>query len=455
MDLDENMDQDAQAEVSRIKREFFNAERVYSSEKECLLRVINTLSSVMADPTELADEVRNIKQMANSPEGLPVDSIEREIDNLKSKVFSEAASELPEEAPGDRKSGEKGQLLAAYTLVRKILILLTDDFYPISNKLKGDMEALRSCCPEDREEIELQRASPLFVAYINGLKRRIGEDFAYVNTTLLTLLEHVKELENTFMREFAGKARQKEIDRFEAKINDEVGSIVGSFSLHATIEEIKAAVIGKIKKIKSIVSQRKKEELRRSRKAQEHIQKLKTRIAAAEKGARDMSKKAKQFQVAATKDRLTNVYNRSAFDQRLKALVGTYKEGDELFSLGLIDIDNFKWINDTYGHVSGDKVLIRVAQCLRESFRRNDFVARYGGDEFAVIIEGLDAEHANERIGIFNSNFRKKRFRSPDTGNVDVTVSIGIARYKHGESVTGLIARADKEMYAAKKKKKA
>ena len=454
MELGNNSDQDVQAEISRIKKNFFEAELIYSREKDCLVKIINTFSSMITDQTEFTGEIKTIKQMTTAAKELPVDLIEKKLGDLRDKVFSEAAKEMPAGKDSDQQNGKEEQLLAAYDLARKILKTLTNDFYPVSNQLKKKIETLKSYFPEDQVEIELQKATPLFIAFISSLKRKIDEDFGYVNNTLLTLLDNVKEFENTLMHEFSGKTRQKEIDQFEADINDEVGSIVGSFNIHTTIDEIKTAVIGKLAKIKKIVSIRKKEDLQKSQKAKENIQKLKTKITAAEKDAREMSKKARKFQVAATKDKLTNVYNRSAFDHRLKAMVGTFRKGNEPFSIGLVDIDNFKWINDTYGHVSGDKVLIRVAQCLRESFRKNDFVTRYGGDEFAVILEDLSAELARERIMIFHNNFKKKRFRSAETGIVDVTVSIGIAQFKHGESVNSLINRADKEMYLSKKKKK-
>jgi diguanylate cyclase (GGDEF)-like protein len=87
-----------------------------------------------------------------------------------------------------------------------------------------------------------------------------------------------------------------------------------------------------------------------------------------------------------------------AFDTNITDSLKAFSKEQGPFSLVLFDVDKFKWINDTLGHVAGDKVLQKVAQCLKETFRKDDFIARYGGDEFAVVIEGLNEEMAREKI---------------------------------------------------------
>jgi diguanylate cyclase (GGDEF)-like protein len=267
------------------------------------------------------------------------------------------------------------------------------------------------------------------------------------------LLGHVKELENTLTKELGSDEKIKEIERFEIKVNNQVGSIAESFNIHTTIDEIKGAVIEKLTKIKQLMSKRKEEEIRKAKKAQENIEKLKKKIAKAKKDALILSKKAEHFQSAATKDGLTGLYNRSAFDMKIKNSLTGYNKEDKPLSLVLFDVDKFKWINDTLGHVAGDKVLKKVAQCLKETFRKDDFIARYGGDEFAVVIAGLNEEMAQEKILKFRENFRKKRFFSSNTGDINVTVSAGVTMAMEGDSPEDFIHRADTRMYKVKKEK--
>jgi diguanylate cyclase len=300
----------------------------------------------------------------------------------------------------------------------------------------------------------LEAPATAFLSYIRGLKGKISEDFRYINNTFLTLLDHVKELEKTLTSDFGQDARIKEIEQFETKVNTEVGSIADSFNIHTTINEIKSAVVEKLTKIKHLMALRKKQEVEKAQKTQENINKLKQKIVKTEKDARAMAKKVDYFQTAATEDGLTGLYNRKAFDRRLNDALKMFSEEGQPVSLILFDVDNFKWINDTLGHVAGDKILQKVAECLQEAFRKGDFIARYGGDEFAAVIEGLDIDIAKKKILDFNDLFDKKRFFSHSVGDVNVTVSAGITMSKEGDNVEDFIDRADKNMYEAKKKKR-
>jgi diguanylate cyclase len=167
-----------------------------------------------------------------------------------------------------------------------------------------------------------------------------------------------------------------------------------------------------------------------------------------------MSKKAEHFRKAARKDGLTGLHNRSSFDDKLKDAFTLLSEKENSFIVALFDVDNFKSINDTFGHIAGDRVLKEVARTLRETFRKNDFIARYGGDEFVVIIEGLSEEMARERTANFTENFSQKRFTSAVAGkDININISAGIALANAGEDPDDLIRRADRAMYDSKKGK--
>ncbi len=442
-------------ELERLKKDFFEAERICRDEKECLIKVIHTFGTVMAMHAELADEYHAVKKMLTAGDVLSVDLIEKELSNLKRKIFTIETEKEFDESNLEQLNELNERLFESCRIVKRVVYSLLDDFYPLTSELKAQADAIRIDCRPDVAQVELENATTDFLSFVNGLKSKIAKDFKHINNTFVMFLEQVKQLELFLMDEFGGDVRQKDFEQFEMKVNNEVGSIVDSFDIHDSIAEVKSAVVEKLKKIKSLLSKRKKEETERLHKAKKNINRLKKRIVEAEQDAKTMVKKAKHFQKAAVKDGLTGLYNRKAFDMRLHDAQKAFDINGEPFSVVLFDVDKFKWINDTFGHVSGDKVLKKVAQCLQDTFRKNDFIARFGGDEFAVVIEGLSEEMARKRIEKFQESFRQKRFVSRRSGNIDVTLSAGIAQSVTGEGVEHIIDRADKDMYASKRNKPA
>ena len=447
------MDEIIADELDRLKKDYFEMERVNHNEKKCLLKVINAFGSVVGMNLEFKEEYQAIKRMVNTKTDLPIDHIDEKISQLRKKIFSKETKTEFDENSIDHIHEIEERLFETCRVVKKIVYALLDDFYPVTGDLKAKADSIKIGCNVEVSKIEIEEPANIFLSFLKDLKQKISKDFKNIYKIFAKLLEHVKELEKTLVIEFGEDVRIREIEQFEMKVNDEVGSIASSFDIHATIDDIKKSVFGKLKKIKQLVSIKKEEEVKKSRKAQENINRLKKRIAQAEKDAVMMSKKAKHFKSAATKDGLTGLFNRKAFDTGLKNALMELSEKDKTLSLVIFDVNDFKWINDTLGHVAGDKVLKKVAACLRETFRKNDFIARYGGDEFAVIIEGMSEKMARERISTFENNFSKKRFFSQNTGDINVTVSAGISMGVAGESPEDLIHRADMDMYEMKKSK--
>lgn len=145
----------------------------------------------------------------------------------------------------------------------------------------------------------------------------------------------------------------------------------------------------------------------------------------------------------AEKDHLTELFNRRFFDQEIKKLIGEKRN----FSLVIYDIDDFKRVNDTFGHLMGDRVLINICDVIRKSIRKTDVACRYGGEEIVVIFNDLSKEDAliiSERI-----RRRIEEISSEWTDNsTRVTISGGVASYpEDGESFESIIGMADELLY--------
>jgi diguanylate cyclase len=150
-------------------------------------------------------------------------------------------------------------------------------------------------------------------------------------------------------------------------------------------------------------------------------------------------------------DALSGVANRKAFDDKLKLLFGYHRRDGVSFALMLADLDRFKWINDTYGHQAGDRVISQLGRLLAQLVREGDFVARFGGDEFGVLLPHCDTETAVKVANRIRSETTRANFGVASSEQTAITVSIGVALARPGDSCETLFKRADEALYASKK----
>jgi diguanylate cyclase (GGDEF)-like protein len=147
-------------------------------------------------------------------------------------------------------------------------------------------------------------------------------------------------------------------------------------------------------------------------------------------------------------DPLTNTYNRRIVKEHFLRLEHKVKKENGRIGIVMIDINNFKGYNDTYGHDKGDQLLIEFASLLKQHASKHDLVARWGGDEFLLIVPNITENFKSTYIADLHTEFKKVQFIESTT----IKASVGIAIYpKNGETLETLINAADIEMYNSKK----
>lgn len=158
-----------------------------------------------------------------------------------------------------------------------------------------------------------------------------------------------------------------------------------------------------------------------------------------------LAKESQENEIAANIDALTRIYNRSKFNKEFELTVSKL-EFEEFFCIVLFDIDNFKDVNDTYGHLVGDDVLVKLSTLVKSHTRESDIFARWGGEEFMILLKGVNLDKAKDIAEYLRSIIEVEHF---DEVN-NITCSFGVSIYKEGDSISSITQRADEALYEAK-----
>jgi diguanylate cyclase len=214
----------------------------------------------------------------------------------------------------------------------------------------------------------------------------------------------------------------------------ETADHVGNLNASGEMESVKQALLGHVKTLLSS-NQRLQKDLTYSR--------------------YQMEEQAEQIDDArreARTDALTTVANRKALDEKLHLAMVDWERTYQPFVLMLIDLDYFKRINDAHGHQAGDRVLAKVGGWLREWVRQGDFVGRYGGDEFAVLLPRTELAVGVELAEVIRRRTADRASRVALRGEqVSVSFSTGVAAVRDGDTIESLTERADRALYKSKR----
>lgn len=176
---------------------------------------------------------------------------------------------------------------------------------------------------------------------------------------------------------------------------------------------------------------------------------LKGELAKSQAVLSEQQHQIEDLRTAVRIDGLTQLANRTYFDEKLNEMMVLRKRYGDPFSLMMIDLDNFKQINDSFGHPAGDRILKGVALKIKASLRGSDFLARFGGDEYALILVKTDAKAATDVAWKLCEEVRGSRFLLDDA-TLSMTLSIGVAEAGEDDNEDALLKRADAALYRAK-----
>jgi len=215
------------------------------------------------------------------------------------------------------------------------------------------------------------------------------------------------------------------------------------------VEPLKQLIGIRLHKITlQIQSHNLKEQFERE-KSQRELRELVQQIRDMESETLELQSRLDLAQQRATRDPLTNLPNRLAFDDRLTDELARARRYGSFLTLAVWDIDFFKYINDTYGHKSGDKALVIISKLLSEQCRVADFVARFGGEEFVMLLPETDGKAAQNVVDKLREVIESSGFVA-NGKRLTITMSCGLTQYLDGDTSETLFVRADGALYQAK-----
>lgn len=206
------------------------------------------------------------------------------------------------------------------------------------------------------------------------------------------------------------------------------------------IKKIKTALAHEIDQMREIVDVKKDQDRRK-------VQLLAGQVDS-------LRKELEKTRAKSLTDGLTGIYNREAFDDTLEDMIERCRVMNTSFSMLLLDLDDFKQVNDTQGHLIGDRVLMAFSQKCREAIRGDDVLARYGGEEFSILLPGANFRNALNKARQICDTVAAARYATSTEQTDDylsVTVSIGVTTFHKKDTPESIIARADKALYKAKR----
>ncbi|MES3006555.1 MAG: diguanylate cyclase [Pseudomonadota bacterium] len=276
-----------------------------------------------------------------------------------------------------------------------------------------------------------------FQRFLNELNTGLGQVHEYVQ----------------FSRELGQEARESE-SALDQTVRTQVDGIARSVESAADIGELKSAVQHQLGAILSSMDGFKALKNSQEDSSKEQARILEERLKGMEEESRELRLHLAQQEQKAMRDALTELPNRAAYDRQIRHEFDQWRSSQTLtggreLCLIICDVDHFKRINDTYGHLAGDKVLKVLAREISNRVRKSDFVARYGGEEFAIIMNSTSLEDAERLTNKLRQAIEQCPFHFKEK-QVQITMSFGAATFQPGDTSDLVFDRADKALYSAK-----
>ncbi|KTD06832.1 GGDEF domain-containing protein [Legionella jamestowniensis] len=318
---------------------------------------------------------------------------------------------------------------------------------PIPDDLLKQQEAIKTTLNEDLTEEKLLKVA-------ENLTELVVKSFNFEQNRfkgiLYELSAHLRDFGKYLQLSIEDNTLTREsTEQLETDVRSSIQDIKNHIDNSQSFEELSKKIETSLAAIGSHIKTFKEYQEGRLADYENKMLVLQDKLMETERGAKEIKNMLSFERLKNNQDSLTGLPNRASYEEHMLDAYHRWQRGFGDLSIAIADIDNFKHINDTYGHLAGDKVLKKIAALFKSSIRAMDFIGRYGGEEFIFIFERTHlnnaakvAEELRSLIEEYDFYYREKR--------VCVTVSFGLTNFQHGDDLETLFTRADEAMYEAK-----
>ncbi|MBZ0335702.1 diguanylate cyclase [Marinobacter sp. AL4B] len=310
-------------------------------------------------------------------------------------------------------------------------------------KAKELQQTLLSSIDWSTLRTSLESVSELLIRAITRNQRELEAFLTRLNARLETLREHFSQQSD------CNSSRKDDTAILDREIRGEIDLVSEDLRVGADLDTLKYSVGKRLDQIASALGRFKDKETERESWMAEQLESMQQKMAAMEASSEQMQEQIRRERARAMTDLLTQLPNREAWQERLHFEYNRWQRYGHPLTVSVVDIDLFKRVNDTYGHKAGDRVLQLVARELQGRLRATDFIARIGGEEFALLLPETSMNEAVSVLNKLRGYVEKLPFHFG--GNpVSITFSSGLAQFVRGDSEDNAFDRADRALYRAK-----
>ncbi|MFY0730906.1 diguanylate cyclase [Pseudomonas sp. NFX15] len=267
---------------------------------------------------------------------------------------------------------------------------------------------------------------------------------------LQRLNERLESFQSNLQAASAGHADNRSAAReMDTQIREQVDGLQSSMQEAADLDDLKHVLENHLEGLLGTMDQHQKQRDEREQEVAARLHSLAERVAHMEQEAQGYREHLEEQRQKAMVDPLTGLPNRAAWSERLEHEVKEWQQHGNTLLLAMLDLDHFKRINDNYGHLAGDKVLKIIASVLRKRLRGTDFIARFGGEEFVLLMPSTVPAAGLKLLENLRASIQACPFHFKGEP-VTITVSMGMTAFRPGEHGDQVLKRADQALYRAK-----